>query len=256
MDNIFEYTNPTVPEDCKFIISPSQIYKFFECPKVWYLENIKKEPSEFKGNTSTVMGTICHYIYEQIAKGNMNINREEINAQLEDYLNEHPEIPADRSAIQINYPLVAMEVVNKYVIPHKTGGILRMEDKVSAKLTDGIYLAGTCDRLEGDTIVDYKNVSVKPNENEIPFHYKIQLLAYAYIYRKMGYVINNIRIVYGVKPTKTIPARCIVVTEVIDYPMEKMMTDTLNLIAETIKHHEEKPEDDYLIFKSMELKNA
>ena len=104
------------------------------------------------------------------------------------------------------------------------------------------------------TVVDYKNVGKLPNQDVIPFNYKIQLLAYAYIYRKKGFEVNNIRLVYGVKPTKTIPARCIVVTETIDYVAEKLISDTLKLIGESVLAVLENPSLTYLIFKSMDLK--
>ena len=108
--------------------------------------------------------------------------------------------------------------------------------------------------IEDDMIVDFKTVGKKPDENLIPWGYKIQLLAYAYAFRKQGYNINRIRLVYGVKPTKTIPARCITVTELITPEHEKMIQDTLQLITESVIICRNNPELVYLIFKSMELK--
>ena len=80
------------------------------------------------------------------------------------------------------------------------------------------------------------------------------MLAYAYALRKQGYEINRIRVVYGVKPTKTIGARCITVTENIDYLAEKLITDTLKLIGESVHAVKDNPNLAYLIFKSMDLK--
>ena len=107
--------------------------------------------------------------------------------------------------------------------------------------------------LDG-VVVDFKTVSTKPNESVIPFGYKIQLLSYAYALRQQGYEINRIRLVYGVKPTKTIPARCIVVTEEIDYLADKLIDDTLKLIGESVLTVKNNPQLAYLIFKSMDLK--
>ena len=129
-----------------------------------------------------------------------------------------------------------------------------MEKKVVAKVMDGIYVAGTCDRIEGDCVVDFKTVASKPNELAIPFGYKIQLLAYAFALRRLGYEINRIRLVYGVKPTKKLSARCYVVTEEIDYMAEKLVNDTLRLIGESVIAVRQHPELAYLIFKSMDLK--
>ena len=104
-------------------------------------------------------------------------------------------------------------------------------------------------------VVDYKNVVTKPADNApIPFDYKIQLLAYAYILRQLGYEINRIRIVYGIRPTKTLPARCVVVTESIDFIADKLISDTLRLIAESVLAVKENPKLAYLIFKSMDFK--
>lgn len=251
---LFQYTRPELPEDCVQLISPSQIDKFFQYPRSWYEENMLGNKPAFQGNTSTVTGTVCHYIYEQATLGSQ-VTREWINQQLDDYIIAKPNPDVDITKVKVDYPEVAKAVMNTYVIPaNQKGAKVECEKQVIAKVMDGIYIAGTCDRIEGDCIVDYKTVSVKPNENVIPFGYKIQMLAYAYALRQQGYVINRIRLVYGVKPTKTLPARCIVVTENIDYVNEKLINDTLRLIGESVLTVKEHPELAYLIFKSMDLK--
>ena len=103
-------------------------------------------------------------------------------------------------------------------------------------------------------VVDYKTVAKLPNQDKIPFNYKIQLLAYAYAARKMGFEINRIRIVYGVKPTIKIPARCIVVTEEIDFTADKLINGTLQLIGETVLVAKNNPSLVHLLFKSLDLK--
>ena len=128
------------------------------------------------------------------------------------------------------------------------------EKSVLVPFDEGIYIGGTTDLIEDDCIVDFKTVGKKPNEDSIPWGYKMQLLAYAYAFRKKGYNINRIKIVYGVKPTKTLGARCIPVQELITPESEKMIEDTLQLIAESIIICRNRPELVYLIFKSMELK--
>lgn len=251
---IFRYERPTLPEECIHAISPSQIDKFFSYPRIWYEECYLGNKPKFQGSTSTVTGTICHYIYEQNTLGKP-ITREEINAQLDTYLQIQPNPDVNINQVKIDYPLVAGVVMNEYVLPHnKNHGVIECEKKVVGKVMNGIYLAGTCDRIEGDCVVDFKTVSTKPNESVIPFGYKIQLLAYAYALRQLGYEINRIRIVYGIKPTKTIPARCVVVTENIDYMAEKLISDTLKLIGESVHAVKTNPNLAYLIFKSMDLK--
>ena len=250
---IFQYEHPVLPDNCKHIISPSLIYKFFAYPKLWYEEVMKGEKG-FEGSTASITGTICHYIYEQVAKGE-NVVREEINRQLEEYLQVAQLPDVDMQKILKDYPDVVNCVVNAYILPHTTGyGKVEVEKQVYTEIDEGIYVAGTCDRIEGDCVVDYKTVSTKPNEQEIPFNYKIQLLAYVYVLRKLGYEINRIRIVYGVKPTKTLGARCVVVTENITFPDEQMINDTLRLINDSIKLSVERPDLNYIIFKSYALK--
>lgn len=251
---LFQYERPVLPDDCIHAISPSQIDKFFSYPRVWYEECYLRNKPKFQGNTSTVTGTICHYIYEQSTLGN-KVTREDINEQLDKYLEVQPNPDVNSTQVKIDYPLVSSAVMNGYVLSHNQNhGNIECEKQVVAKVMDGIYIAGTCDRIEGDCIVDFKTVSTKPNESAIPFAYKIQLLAYAYALRQKGYEINRIRIVYGVKPTKTIPARCIVVTETIDYMAEKLIDDTLKLIGESVHAVKDNPNLAYLIFKSMDLK--
>lgn len=252
MSNIFGYEHIQIP-DCKYKISPSQIGRFFEYPKQWYLENIKKEEPEFQGNTASFIGTICHYIYSSYVKG-INPTREEINIELQDYLKEYPNKEVNFTEVTNVYPQVASAVMNNYVIKHNVDDI-SVETPISYKVKDGIYVAGTYDRLEDDILCDYKHVSSKPNEYVLPFGYRIQLLTYAYILRKMGKEVNKIRIIYGVKPTKTLNARCFTTTENVTDENLKLAEDTLNLIADSIITCEEHPELTYLIFKSMELKN-
>jgi len=250
---IFQYKEIEVPKDCYHKISPSQITKFFEYPKVYYEENILKKPFEFQGNTSTVLGTICHYIYKCVTLG-QEITKDEINEQLIKYATQKPGLNLDVQEIINNYPLVSSAVVNEYILPNSKANLIKVEEQVLVELGEGIYIGGTYDRLEGDCIVDYKNVSKLPNTITIPFNYKIQLLAYAWMLRKKGYEVNRIRIVYGITPTKTIGARCIVITEEVDYMADKLINDTIQLIEESIIICKYKPELIHLIFKSMDLK--
>lgn len=251
---IFRYTRPELPDDCIHNISPSQINNFFALPRVWYEDNMTDGEKAFQGNTATVTGTIAHHIYKSVTLGE-SITREEINKQLMEYVQLKPELDIDANQVMIDYPLVTGEVVNNYILPNdKKGGVLKVEEQIVAKVMPGIYVGGTYDRLEGDCIVDYKNVGTKPNENVIPFCYKIQLLAYAFALKQAGHEVNRIRLVYGVKPTKTIPARCIVVTETIDYVAEKQISDALKLIGESVLTVLENPSLTHLIFKSMDLK--
>ena len=65
---------------------------------------------------------------------------------------------------------------------------------------------------------------------------------------------TRIRIVYVVKPTKTIGIRVIPVTHVITKDDWLMIQQTLDLMAETMLLAESNPEYVHLLFKSMNLK--
>jgi len=147
---MFQYQETSLPEDCYHRIAPSMISKFFEVPPVWFRDQIlKEEDSKFQGNTATVLGTICHYVYENVTKGNKP-TREEINEQLDLYasMNIVPDLDVDE--IKIMYPLISNVVMSEYLHEaNSKGGLIKVEKKVLAKLAPTIYLGGTVDRIEG-----------------------------------------------------------------------------------------------------------
>ena len=252
--SIFDYEHPERPSDCTYLISPSMISKFFDYPRLWYEEEYLGGEQTFKGNTSTFIGTICHHIYESITQGNP-VSRDEINADLISYMQEHPNAEVNIPEVIEDYPKVAKAVVNGYILPRGVAKPhIKCEFPVVGMVSGGIYVGGTCDRLENDIVCDYKTVSKLPNKMAIPFGYKIQLLAYAYALAQKGIDINYIRIIYGIRPMKTLDARCVVVTEQVDDTMWKLIDDTLNLISETVQTVREQPELAYLLFKSYDLK--
>ena len=58
--------NSIIPEGC-FGISPSQLHRFFSKPHEWYRTEVLKEEG-FTGSTSSVLGTIIHFIAEEFIK--------------------------------------------------------------------------------------------------------------------------------------------------------------------------------------------
>jgi hypothetical protein len=71
-----------------------------------------------------------------------------------------------------------------------------------------------------------------------------------------NHFIDRIRIVYCVKPTKTLPIRVITVTEEIGHKDWELINETLELMADTILLAKKQPELVYLLFKSMKLKEV
>jgi len=253
MLSCFEYNSPPLPDGCTFRISPSQIGKFFSFPSVWYEEQILGN-SQFHASTATVLGTIIHACAEMYAKGEP-ITRADIDAYLQNVVANHPVTdPAiDVATVKALYPDMAALLINEY-LRHNRPTVV--EEYVSAEVQNGIYIQGSCDNRTRDMVVDYKNVSQKPNTDKIPFDYFIQLMGYAYAYRANGIKINRIRIVYTVRPTKTLPVRIFPVTHEITQEDWEKIEDTLNLIAETVLTVRSNPELTHLLFKSYRLKET
>lgn len=245
----FEYNDIDVGDNFK--ISPSQIEKFFTYPRIWYEEQVLGK-KDFKGNTSTVLGTIIHAIAEAYAKKE-STSREEVEVflkkrSLELMLTD----PLDLDLIRDLYPQMSMALVNEYLARNLP---TEVEAQLITPITDSVVVAGSCDNRTNSIVVDYKNVGTKPsNLDTIPFGYKIQLLAYAYMFKHRGEHIDRIRIVYTVRPTKTLPVRVFEVTEVISKDDWKLVENTLKLIAETVELSKANPAMNYLLFKSYDLK--
>lgn len=244
--SMFDYKQIVMPEECKFKISPSSIAKFFEYPSVWCRENLYGEPSSFRGNDASTIGTVCHYVYDKFAK-NETINKNEIDNEIDTYCMSNPQLNA--TFIKDTYKTVTTVVINGYINKTNPNLTVMTELPVYKEIKNGIFVGGTLDRLETDIVVDHKTVGKLPSS--IPFAYKIQALAYAWA---LMIPIDRIRIVYGIKPTKTIGARCLPITESITIDDVILIHNTLELMADTIILAKEQPNLIPLLFKSMKLK--
>lgn len=242
-----------------FTISPSSIGKFFEYPSNWFTDYLTDDEPSFIGNTSTILGTCCHYIYEQYGRDRERFINEKdkifeyLNSELMTFVKSNLQLSCivDIPHIMSTYPAIVKEVVNNYI---RLTPPDKVEQNIHTKLPNyDFYLAGTVDNITRDMIVDYKTVKSKPNTETIPFPYKIQLLAYDYLLAKEGKKMNYMRIVYGVAPTKTIGARMFLVEEKITQEDRDMFNDTLFLMCESIKRCKEDSSLIPLIFKSKSL---
>lgn len=250
--NIFDYEHANVPDDCKYLISPSQLGTFFEKPKIWYEETCLGN-HDFIGNNASVIGTICHHAYESVTTGKP-FSLQQVEEDYDKWFEAHPNPDVDRNTVFATFPPVITTVINEYVLPHQQEGI-RCEEKIYLKIGDGIYVAGTFDRYEAQNgiLCDYKTVSSKPSDS-MPFHYRVQLLSYAMALKAQGNRVDYIRLIYGVKPTKTLGPRCFVVTEEVTPEAEKSIQDIFDLVKETLELIDKHPEYIHIIFKSMGLK--
>ena len=246
------YSSPNLPPEA-FRISPSQIAKFFEMPSVWYTEQVLGE-KQFFGSTATELGTITHYIAEQSAKG-VSVTPKEV----EEYISSIENLEVDKDVLLSNYTEMGSAVVNQYVatnVPDET------EYETSHEIAPGIYIAGTVDfrvnenTLYSNVLGDYKTASTKPNTDNIPWKYFIQLMAYAIADKARGIHTDTLRIVYIVKRTKTLPVRVFVVNKLLTPKDWDDAADAINLIVETIQTDIENPMLRHLLFKSMSLKQG
>ena len=247
-NDIVEYTNVPLPEDCKFKISPSSISKFFEYPIIWYKDQVLGE-TQFDGNTASVLGTVIHALAESYSRG-IQTDRTMIDTFLRKY---RFRTDIDTDTIKSLYPDMAALLINDYLRHNPASEV---EQSLCHEVKDGIYVAGTFDNRTGSTIVDYKNVTTKPKADKIPWNYYIQLMAYAWMCKQEGIEIDKIRLVYTVRPTKTLPPRLFKVTQVINEQDYQAIEDVLTLIADTVLLGTEKPELNYLLYKSMQLKDS
>jgi len=247
----FDYTEVILPEDAVFKISPSQIDNFFSNSVVWYKEQVLGQ-KVFEGSSATHLGTIIHAVAEAYAKSEPT-SRDEI----EEYLLTVSNPDVDKNLIRDLYPMMAEALINEYVSNNPP---TEVEYQTLAHVKDGVYVGGTVDNRTTSecgtfsTITDYKNVSTKPKTDSIPFGYKIQMLAYAYADRERGIDTDRIRLVYTVRPTKTLPVRVFVVNHMIQESDWVLIEQTLNLIAESVLAVRNDPSITHLVFKSMNLK--
>jgi len=266
MHDIFKYTKLNIPE-ASFKISPSSIGKFFSYPSVWYKDNVLGEKS-FTASTSTVLGTCIHAAAQSYVE-KIPFTRE----MVEEYIIETAKKqPLTEDAIQLDvirnaYPEMAMTLINDYIRHNKP---TEVEKSLWCPILDDIYIGGTCDNRTQDTIIDYKSYSSATEPTKISFDYKIQCLAYAFMFRYNGIPINRIRLVYVNRPIdgryisektgkecgKLTPPRVTVLTEVITEDDWSLITDTLTLMAESIQAVRSHPELTHIIFKSMSLKET
>ena len=204
--------------------------------------------AQFQGNTSSVLGSIVHGLAEMYVKGK-DTSSEMVEAYLRRQLLK-PDVNIQE--VRELYPDMAAALINEYIRYNKP---TEVERSLCYEVKDGVYVAGTFDNRTNTIIVDYKNVGTKPNTTKIPWNYYIQLMAYAWMMKQEGTPIDRIRLVYVVRPTKTLPIRVFKVTQIINDDDYQNIEDVLNLIADTVLLGKERPELNYLLYKSMQLKD-
>ena len=247
-----------LPDTAKFKISPSAINKFFSKPHEWFRSEVLKEET-FAGNTASVLGTIVHFCAEEYSK-TQKVDVDEI----EKYL-----ASIENSDVDIDYVASQWKPMGQALIDHlrATGLPNRSEELIHTEIMPDFFVAGSADAVCGDCLVDFKTTSYLNPPEEIPAHYRYQLLTYAYIYNKIGIPINRIRIIWITnnvvgrisektgKPMKDYPATVGVCTETITNEDLEFIENILKLICETVEHYQANPNLAYLLFRDYRLKD-
>jgi len=251
--SIYTHTQVELHKDAKFKISPSQIASFFDYPSVWYKQEVLGE-KQFKGNTATVLGTTVHYVAEKYAEAIMTKQPLDVDAlelEITKDLEELDNSDVDKEEVLSLYQMMSEELINQYLSSNTP---TQIEYQTVAEVGEGIYVGGSVDNRTNGTITDYKSATTKPRTEKIAWNHFIQLMAYAWSDKQKGILTERIRIVYVVRPTKTLPVRVFTVTQQITAKDWKAIEDVLTIISDTMLLVKEKPELAYLLFKSMSLK--
>lgn len=259
MKNRLDYVSgdSILPATAKFKISPSAINKFFAYPHDWFQSEVLGNET-FAGNTASTLGTIVHFCAEEYTK-----TQAVDAAEIEKFISsvENPEI-------NVGYIQAQWKPMGQALIEYLRAQGLpqRSEELIKAEILPDYWVAGSCDAVTGDCVVDYKTTSQMTAPTAIPSHYRYQLLAYAYMYNKIGIPINRIRIVWITnnvvgrisektnKPMKDYPATVTACTEMITNEDLDFIESILKLISETVAYYKANPELAYLLFRDYRLK--
>lgn len=260
--NPLYYVPAEVPEDCIIRLSPSSIGTFTERPWQWYRQNVLGLDT-FEYNTSSVIGTVVHYCAEQVATGKA-VDKEAINSYINSFTDKED---YSTSTVHNEWYPVAHTLINDYTLGRT---VLDAEMQVCKSLGDGVYVAGTCDLIEGTKedalLTDYKTYNSKIAPKSFNFGYKLQLLTYALILREQGINVTRIRNVYinrpvdgGIsektgKPLKSYPPAVTVLTHVITDEDLVYVKSMLDLWKDTYLTGLKHPELLHIIYHDPRLK--
>ena len=256
------YVPAEVPEDCIIRLSPSSIGMFTERPWQWYRQNVLGL-DKFEYNTSSVFGTVVHNCAELLA-----LDKKVDPQDIENYINSF-EDKEDycKDTVHKEWYAVAKTLVNGYT---RGRPVVAAEMQVCMPLGDGVYVAGTCDLIEGTkedaTLTDYKTYNSKVAPKSFNLGYKLQLLTYALILRKQGINVTRIRNVYinrpidgGIsektgKPLKSYPPTITPLTHVIEPEDLEYAQSMLDLWKDTYLTGLKYPELLHIIYHDPRLK--
>lgn len=268
-EEMFKYDDgkDKLPEGA-FKISPSGIEKFFSEKTNWYYENLLGASKKFTGSTSTVLGTCVHAAAEVVANAKMAgepHDSEGLADAIEAYIASYDgNEDYDTSVIRDLWRNMAEPLIREYVLPANT---IATEDFISHEIRPGIHVGGTYDAITSTvpnddlhnpvgrlTVRDYKTASKKPTT--FNWAYTLQAYTYAYILHQKGIKVQEVELVYTIRPTKSKPSeyRVLNFTKPFDDHAYEMIEGILKLIADSVQCFKDWPDMKYLLASDYRLK--
>ncbi len=253
----FSYTPGNFPAG-DFRISASQISRFFDSTSQWYREFLLGEAPAFAGSTASHLGTCVH------AAAAMYFDSAKVDyPAIHSYIQSLP-ADIDKSEILAQLPHMVPSLLDSYLSSnHHT----HSEEFISHEVLPGIHVGGSVDSYDDrlGLIVDFKTTSGKI-PSSFPRPYYFQLLVYAWVLRKLGRPVTQLRLVYttryidgGIsdktgKPLKSYPSETKALNHIITDSDWALIDGCINLIADSVHVWRTQPELRYLLAQDFRLK--
>jgi hypothetical protein len=178
-------------EDGRVCISPSSIGTWFNDSAAWYKHQVLKQNS-FHGNTSTYIGSICHWKANCLTTGK-EFREDDVEAFL-DEAKFNPEV--DPSVVRSEYQEMNEQMTN-YLSSYPLDTSEIYMEKI---LNDKVKVGGTADGFRQTSVVDFKTCKAFPYNGIKPDHF-YQALMYAWLRKETtGQVIDKVEILYLKRP--------------------------------------------------------
>lgn len=254
----FSYNPGNLPAD-HFRISPSQLSRFFDSTSQWYREFLLGEAPAFEGSTASELGTCVH------AAAAMYFDTGQVDySAISAYVSTLPS-SIDKAEILTQFPLMVQALITSYLAQNRH---THSEEFVSHEILPSIHVGGSIDSYDSRTglIVDFKTTSAKTLPTSFSRTYFFQLLTYAWILRKLGRHVTQLRLVYvsrhidgGIsektgKPLKSYPPQVSTINHLITQADWDLIEGCLNLIADSVQTWKSNPELRYLLCQDYRLK--
>ena len=241
------------------VLSPSGIGKFYNEPNEWYLDRIGE--TTFDGNTYTVLGNALHGAIDAYWHGD-EVTEDDVCLWIQTrYATQMDEV-VGKDKLGNDIPKVDMEFVTRNFIPMfrewvaKYGTMYPKPDMLEADLEldiqEGMKMAGTLDGYENPrkVLIDYKTAGRMPGKDaKISEAHRMQLAAYAFMMIAEGHEVDTIRVVYLVRPTKTLGPRIKIIDEELDEQTLLDMVNTVELMKDSWNAALKYPELARLLFR-------